>query len=156
MSAITLMRLPTDTPHLKLYLLEGRFAICRLDAHEKTPSWALRGAEFTSITRTADELSVVCAEELAPKRVKRESGWRMFKIEGPLDFALTGILAAVAKPLADAGVSIFVVSTYATDYLMVREENVKKAARAPGGRARRRMPVGRRGHPSVAADLQQS
>jgi hypothetical protein len=130
MSGITLMRLPTDTPHLKLHLLKGRFAICRLDAHEKPPSWARRGAEFTSITRTADELSVICAEDLAPKRVKRESGWRMFKIEGPLDFALTGILAAVAKPLADTGVSIFVMSTYDTDYLMVREENVEKAARA--------------------------
>jgi hypothetical protein len=85
---------------------------------------------FTSVTRTADELSIVCPEGAVPKGTKCESGWRIFKIEGPFDFALTGILVAVTKPLADSGVSIFAVSTYDTDYVMVKNQNVRKAIRA--------------------------
>lgn len=103
--------------------------MCRLEPGEGVPAWAL-GGEFNSVTRTAGELSVVCAEGAAPAGTKCETGWRIFQVEGPLDFALTGILVAVAKPLADADVSIFAVSTYDTDYVMVKEENVEKAARA--------------------------
>ncbi|MGC9972300.1 MAG: ACT domain-containing protein [Bryobacteraceae bacterium] len=119
-----------EVPHLKLRLLRGRFAVCRLDPGEEVPAWALSGGAFCSITRTADELSVVCDEGAVPADTKCETGWRVFQIAGPLDFALTGILVAVAKPLADAGVSIFAVSTYDTDYVMVKEANVEKAARA--------------------------
>jgi hypothetical protein len=90
----------------------------------------LAGGEFTSITRTADELSVVCSESAVPQGAECETGWRILKIEGPLDFALTGILLSVAKPLADAGVSIFTVSTYDTDYVMVKEQDIDKAMRA--------------------------
>jgi hypothetical protein len=118
-----------EVSHVKLRLLRGRFAVCRLEPGEGVPAWAL-GGEFNSVTRTAGELSVVCAEGAAPAGTKCETGWRIFQVEGPLDFALTGILVAVAKPLADADVSIFAVSTYDTDYVMVKEENVEKAARA--------------------------
>ncbi|MFZ0961048.1 MAG: ACT domain-containing protein [Terriglobia bacterium] len=125
---------PPQTPpkewHLDLLLLKDKLSVCRLAAGEKVPAWAMRGGEFTSVTRTAEELSIVCREEAVPKGTKCESGWRIFKIEGPFDFALTGILVAVTKPLADAGVGIFAVSTYDTDYVMVKDQNVGKAVRA--------------------------
>lgn len=110
-------------------LFEGRFAVCRLGPGDEVPAWAASGA-FTSVTRTRDELSVVCAEGAVPEGTRCEGGWRIFGIEGPLDFGLTGILASVAEPLAEAGVSIFAVSTFDTDYVMVREENVERAVAA--------------------------
>jgi virginiamycin B lyase len=125
-----IMSAQTPTKSLKLRLLKGRLAVCRMDPGEKITGWAVNGGEFTSITRTAGELSVVCSEGAAPKGTKCENGWRIFMIEGPLDFALTGILVSVAKPLADAGISIFAISTYDTDYVMVKEQNVEKAVRA--------------------------
>lgn len=85
---------------------------------------------FSSVTRTPSELSVVCAEGLAPAGTKCEGGWRIFQVAGPLDFALTGVLAAIAGPLADAGVSIFSISTFDTDYVMLKEENLAKAVDA--------------------------
>jgi hypothetical protein len=90
----------------------------------------LSGGGFASVTRTAHELSLVCAESAVPQGIQCEPGWRIFKIEGPLDFALTGILASVAQPLAEAGISIFTISTYDTDYVMVQERDVEKAAHA--------------------------
>jgi hypothetical protein len=121
---------------LDLTLTKERLAVCRLAPGEKLPSWSASGA-ITSVTRTADELSVVCAESAVPRGVKCEMGWRIFKIEGPLDFALTGILVSVAKPLAGAGVSIFAISTFDTDYVMVKERNVEKAVRALTAAGRR-------------------
>ena len=114
---------------LNLQLLKTRLAICRLDPTTAGPNWAWRG-EFTSITRTSDELSIVCAEEAAPRHAKCEAGWRVFRVEGRLDFSLTGVLASIATPLAEAGVSIFAVSTYDTDYVLVKEESLEKAVRA--------------------------
>jgi len=111
-----------------LDLLPDRLAVHRLPAGEPVPAWAT-GA-FTSITRTASELSVVCAEGLAPAGITCQPGWRIFQVEGPLDFSLTGILASIAGPLADAGVSIFALSTFDTDYVMVREANLAKAVDA--------------------------
>ena len=73
---------------------------------------------------------MVCPESAMPEGAKREGGWRVLKITGPLDFSLTGILVSVAKPLAEAGVSIFAVSTFDTDYVLVKEENLEKALRA--------------------------
>ncbi len=121
---------------LTLSLLEGRFAVCRLAPGEEVPAWAGGGA-FTSVTRTRDELSVVCAEGAVPEGIRSEGGWRVFQVEGPLDFALTGVLASVAAPLAGAGVSIFAVSTFNTDYVMVREENVERAIAALGAAGHR-------------------
>jgi hypothetical protein len=125
-----IMSAQTPSKSLTLRLLKGRLAVCRMDPGEKIPGWAVNGGEFTSITRTAGELSVVCSEGAAPKGTKCENGWRILMIEGPLDLALTGILVSVAKPLADAGISIFAISTYDTDYVMVGEQNVEKAVRA--------------------------
>lgn len=106
--------------------------MCRLAADDEIPQWALRGG-FASVTRTADELSLVCAESVVPQGIQREPGWRIFKIEGPLDFALIGILASVAQPLAEAGVSTFTISTYDTDYVMVKQQDLEKAVRALQG-----------------------
>jgi hypothetical protein len=113
---------------MKLSLLPGRFGICRLDPSAPLPGWALAGA-FWSLTRTADELSVVCDEAAIPAGVTHAPGWRCLKVEGPLDFALTGVLLSLAAPLAEAGISLFVVSTYDTDYLLVREEDFSSAQR---------------------------
>ena len=121
-----------------LTVLPDRLAIYRLPADSPAPAWA--AGAVTSITRTAAELSVVCAEGLAPAGTQSQPGWRIFQVEGPLDFSLTGILAAIAGPLADAGVSIFAISTFDTDYVMVREESLAKAVdalRASGHRVTR-------------------
>lgn len=110
---------------LELTLIEGRFAVCRLAPDAARPAWAAQG--FSSVTRTSDELSVVCAEDAVPPGVQREPGWRILQVAGPLEFGLTGILLSVARPLAEAGVSIFAISTFDTDYVMVRESSVEKA-----------------------------
>lgn len=116
-------------PTLDLTLLDPILAVCRLEPGAAVPDWALRGA-FTSITRTAEELSIVCEADAVPGDVRRETGFRALKVAGPLDFSLSGILAALAVPLADAGVSVFALSTFDTDYLLVREAQLETALRA--------------------------
>jgi hypothetical protein len=110
-----------------LTLLPGKLMICRLDPEAAIPDWANHGV-IRSITRTSDELSIVCSEADVPEDVKAERGWRSFKVEGPLDLSLTGVLASLAKPLAEARINIFALSTFDTDYLLVKEELVSKAA----------------------------
>ena len=90
------------------------------------PAWAT-GASFFSVTRTEDELSVVCAEAYVPEVVTRERSWRALKLEGPFELSTVGILSSVATPLAGAGTSIFAVSTFDTDYVLVREEQLDLA-----------------------------
>ena len=113
---------------MNLALLRGRFAVCRLAPDAEMPRWA--AGDFLSVTRTAEELSVVCAEAAVPEGIRREAGWRILKVAGPLDFSLTGILLALARPLAEAGVSIFALSTFDTDYVLVKEESVEIAVAA--------------------------
>jgi hypothetical protein len=115
-----------DVKNLSLIIMPQRFAICRLSADEPIPTF-LSHSPFFSITQTSDELSVVLSEEIVPADWKAETGWRCLKVIGPLDFDLTGSLASLAMPLCAADISIFVISTYDTDYLLVREENLKKA-----------------------------
>ena len=112
-----------DPSPLALSLLPDTLAICRLAPDAEVPAWAWTG-EPASVTRTRDELSVVCRMDAVPKDVRAEAGWRCLKVDGPLDFALTGILAALSAPLAAAGISLFAVSTYDTDYLLVKAENL--------------------------------
>jgi uncharacterized protein len=80
-----------------------------------------------SITRTADELSVVCAEDAVPADIRAERGFLCLAVTGPLDFAATGILASLAAPLAEAGISIFVLSTFDTDLLLIRQALLPQA-----------------------------
>src|SRR6516164_5469554 len=98
--------------HLRLSVLPDVFSVCRLDPRGDIPGWALEGGKFMSITRTAGEFSIVCAEQQVPAAVDREPGWRVVKVDGPLDFSLTGILASIATPLAEAAIPIFATSTY--------------------------------------------
>lgn len=113
--------------NLSLSLLPGTLTICRLDPEAIIPHWAKAGG-LTSITRTGDELSIVCAEATVPEGVRSDRGWRCFKVEGPLDLSLTGVLASLANPLAEARINIFVLSTFDTDYLLVKEEKATQAA----------------------------
>ena len=112
---------------LTLSILPDLFAVCRLDAGAPIPSWVTTG-DLLSLTRTRDELSIVCAQQV-PEYVRCERNWRALKIEGPLDFALTGILASLAAPLAQAGISIFAISTFDTDYVLVKQDKLEQAIR---------------------------
>jgi hypothetical protein len=114
---------------LRLSVLPGTFAVCRLDPLAAIPAPLLRAA-WVSITRTADELSIVCAEELAPAGARCERGFRCLVVEGPLPFSAVGILASVAAPLAAAGIPILAVATHDTDYLLVRAERLEAAREA--------------------------
>ena len=117
-----------DDSKLTLSILPLTFAVCRLDRDAAIPDWAT-GGRFFSITRTEDELSIVCSQNGVPEEVKCERGWRCFKVEGPLDFSLTGIMASLAAPLAEARINMLAIATYDTDYLMVKEVNLESAIR---------------------------
>jgi len=114
---------------LTLTVLPDRYAICRLDADAPLPTWAVEG-QFLSVTRTPDELSIVCLERNIPSDARCMDGWRVLKCEGPLDFTLTGIVASIAEPLADAGVAIFPIATHDTDYVLVKESQLEVAVNA--------------------------
>lgn len=110
-----------------LTLLPGEYAIYRLPATAHLPAWVepVAGGDdnFVSVTRTRDELSIVCPSRRVPQDVpgRSDGGWRCLRVEGPLDFALTGVLASLAKPLAEAKVSLLAIATFDTDYLLVRD-----------------------------------
>ena len=119
--------MPDKTLNLKP--LPQDLAICRLDPDRPVPE-NLMQAPFYSITRTAQELSVVCPESAVPQNARAERGWKALKVEGPLDFATTGVLASLTGPLAEAHVSVFALSTYETDYLLIRSTDVTAAISA--------------------------
>lgn len=113
---------------LCLKLLDGSYAVCRFDPDALIPAAVLTGDhEFISVTRTADELSLVCLESLAPAGAKAECSWRVFKIQGPLDFSLAGVLSSLLEPLARMKISVFTVATFDTDYILVREAELAAA-----------------------------
>ena len=100
-------------------------AVCRLDPAAAVPDW-IDPSGFYSITRTEEELTIVCAETFVGRGTKSETGWRCLKVEGPLDFSEIGIIFSLTRPLAVNGVSVFVISTFETDYFMVKETNLAK------------------------------
>jgi hypothetical protein len=115
---------------MELDLLPGDFAICRLEPGDAVPAWAWTGA-LASVTRTGAELSIVCDAAAVPADVVRaERGWRALSVRGPLPFELTGVAAALTGPLAEAGISVFLVASYDTDHVLVRAEAVKRAIAA--------------------------
>jgi len=118
--------------NLTLDLLPDELAVCRLPVDEPVPNWVWAG-ELTSITSTGDELSLVCGAEPVPAGIKHTAGWRALKVRGPLDFSLVGILAGISGVLAEAGVSIFAISTYDTDYILVRGAQLETAIAALDG-----------------------
>ncbi|MBI5565893.1 MAG: ACT domain-containing protein [Chloroflexi bacterium] len=110
---------------LTLSVLPESLMICRLDQAAAIPAWAT--GDFISITRTSDELSIVCNERDVPPGVKTDRNWRALKIEGPLDLSLTGVLASIAVPLAEAKINLFAISTFDTDYVLVKAHRVAEA-----------------------------
>jgi uncharacterized protein len=106
---------------MDLHPIPGRLAIARLDPTAAIPEWAQAVAPLVSITRTQDELSIVCPEEWVPDSVQRSTGWFCIRVTGPLDLASVGILAALVDPLRDKGISVFALSTYDTDCLLLPE-----------------------------------
>lgn len=115
---------------LVMSLLPGGFAVCRLPAGAPIPRWARRSSRFFALIRTPDELCVVCAEQDVPENVQTEGGWSLLQVRGPLEFSLVGVLASLALPLAQDGVSIFALSTYDTDYLLVRQADLERTNKA--------------------------
>jgi hypothetical protein len=113
---------------LTLTILAETFAISKLDRGAPIPNWT-SSSGWWSVTRTDDELSVVCPESQVPTDVISNRGWKCLKVAGPLDFALTGVLASLLKPLAEARISVFSISTFDTDYLLVKTESLAATAR---------------------------
>ena len=111
---------------LGIEILPERLAVCTLPARDEIPSWARTGS-FFSHTRTADELSVICAQEAVPADVQASAGWRALKLVGPFELSQVGVLLAVAQPLAQAGISILPIGTFQTDYVLVAEARLASA-----------------------------
>ncbi len=114
---------------LTLAHLDGFFAVCQLASSDSIPSWATVG-NLVSITRTGDELSIVCSQDAVPAGVKCERGWRALRVVGSMEFSAVGVLASLVGPLAEAGISIFALSTFDTDYLLVKQQTLDAAAAA--------------------------
>jgi hypothetical protein len=114
---------------VKLHTLDELYAIVRLEPDAELPDW-VRGGHFWSATRSDSELSIVCCEEDVPTDASAERGWCALELAGPLDFSLTGVVAALVTPLAEAEVPIFVISTFETDYLFVRERDLERSVDA--------------------------
>jgi hypothetical protein len=110
---------------LRIAILPHRLAVCRLSAGAPLPSWI--AGPFTSVTRTDEELSIVCDGGAVPHDVQAERGWRAVKVQGPIPFEVTGVAAALVAPLADAHISVFLLATYDTDYLLLKEESFPRA-----------------------------
>ena len=125
---------------LSLEVLPERLSVCRLAADAAMPEWAAHAGSFCSVTRTADELSVICATARvpadgspaahAPALTAREDGWRALKLVGPFAFTEVGVLLRIAAPLAAAGVSMLCVATFETDYVLVSEAQLTTALAA--------------------------
>jgi len=126
-----------STPALRLRATPWQLAVCKFPAEAPLPAWAFHTeAVFWSLTRTPDELSLVCAEDDLPPSVDQyvERGWRAFALVGPVPFTTTGVISGLTVPLADAGIGVFVISTYDTDYLLVKAAAFDRAAAILGAR----------------------
>jgi hypothetical protein len=111
---------------LTMKLLKEKYGVCRLNKTDLIPDWA-QSEGFFSITRTSDEVSIVCSQDNIPGDIKCEKDWKVLKIEGPLDFSLIGILSSISTILAQKGISIFAISTYDTDYILVKNNDIDNA-----------------------------
>jgi hypothetical protein len=121
--------MPDPSAKQQFVLLPETFAVCRLDPVSPIPSWPTQGS-FWSISRSADELSIVCPEDAVPDEIRCERGWRCLHVGGTLPFSAVGILESITFPLARAGISVFAISTFDTDYLLVRGKDLTNALEA--------------------------
>jgi hypothetical protein len=110
-----------------LSLLPQTYALCRLEPNGHIPYWALIGDDFTSLTRTRSELSIICLQENVPETIQAERDWRCLKVSGTFDLSVSGVHAALAIPLAQADVSILAIATYETDHILVRAADLEHA-----------------------------
>ena len=115
-----------DLHKLNFSVLPGRFAVSRLAAETPIPDW-IHSGPFSCVSRTSDELSVVSLTASVPAEVQSEKDWICLKLLGPFPFQLTGILASFLAPLAEANIPIFAVSTFETDYILVKEDDKERA-----------------------------
>ena len=111
---------------LHLSLLPHKYAVCQFHPDKHIPYWALLG-DFVSLTRTNKELSIVCQQDNVPDDIKAEGGWRCVQVQGAFDFSAAGVHASLAIPLAEADISVLAIATYATDYLLIKEQSVERA-----------------------------
>ena len=128
-----------------LRLLEAAFAICHLPPGEPLPPLWEPDTEFLSVTRTPREITVICPESAVPTAVHAEDGWRALVVEAPFELAsAVGVLAALTRPIAAAGIALFAVSTWRTDFILVRNDRLPEAVgalRAAGHRVEAELPV---------------
>ena len=110
---------------LQLSLLKDKYGICTLPNTAPIPDWALTQS-LASITRTEKELTIVCRLEILPSQYQSDLKWRCFKIDGSFDLNQIGVISSISSPLAHAGISIYVISTYDTDYFLIQEQNLEK------------------------------
>lgn len=114
-------------PKLTLSILPQSYAVSRLEPNGFIPPWALLGDDFISLTRTREELSVVCLDANVPQEgTQTERGWRCIKVEGPFDFSVAGVHASLALPLAEADISVLAIATYQTDHVLVKEQDLER------------------------------
>lgn len=117
---------------LQFEVLPNRFAVCQLDMAKPLPNWVF-SSSFYTVSKTADELAVVCEEDLVQDEIVKSVGWRLLKINAVLDLSLTGITAQFSTALAKAGVNLSVIATYNTDYILVEEAKLTTAIEALRG-----------------------
>jgi uncharacterized protein len=110
---------------LKFRVLPGRYAVARLEPAERVPEWAT--GEFLNLTRTTEELAIICPADQVPPGVRAERNWRVLKLVGPFPFTAIGVLASIASPLARAGISLLSIATYDTDYFLVQGDTFEDA-----------------------------
>lgn len=111
---------------LNLQLLPAIYGVCKLSPNDSIPKWAT-ASTFYSITKTSEELSIVCLQENIPSSIQCEKDWRILKIKGPLDFSLIGILSSLSNLMALNQISIFALSTYDTDYILIKQKDIDNA-----------------------------
>ena len=112
---------------LRLTLLAERAALCRFAPDAPVPAWTGGARQFLTVSRTPTELSIVADERAMPSDVEAQRGYHILRVEGPLPLDLIGVFAALASPLADAGIPIFPIATFDTDYLLVRDAEIERA-----------------------------
>lgn len=113
---------------LAMSLDKKRYAVCRFEPDADVPGWV--GGTLVSVTRTPNELSILCDETLVPGSVSSTGGWRALEVDGPLAFTMVGVLSSIVGPLAEADVSVFVVSTFDTDYVLMHQDDLTKGVAA--------------------------
>lgn len=112
---------------LTLRVVPGAYAVCRLAPDATLPAWAAGASGFSSVTRTADELSVICTESVVPDSIRTERDWALLQFVGPFDFGVVGVLASVTQPLAAAQISLLALGTFDTDYILVKRTALPSA-----------------------------